>query len=34
MKKKTIEILVGLKEVLEWLLKKDGLDFELDLSYT
>jgi len=32
--RKPIEILVGSKEVLEWLLKKDSLDFDLDLSYT
>jgi uncharacterized protein YbbC (DUF1343 family) len=34
MEKKPIEILVGSKEVLEWLMEKDSLEFDLNLSYT
>lgn len=34
MNKKPIKILVGSREVLEWLMEKDSLDFDLDLSYT
>jgi len=32
--KKPIEILIGSKEVITWLIEQNNLDFEVDLSYT